>query len=349
MTIAERDLMSLTTRKSALSVSVENNIQEKILSSLSSRDAERFISYRKEWNALENDPQRHIDFPLNLYCEPVADCNLSCVFCPTSKKPSLWRERVPGFADGTYLPFDLFKKAIDEGEKYSLPALWHGISGEALLHKDTPAMIRYATDHGLIDKIIITNGTLLTPEKSAELIDAGLTRISISVNAFQRETYEKLSGKDMLEQVKFNIDNLIAEKEKRKTLLPILRLTYVETDANQGETEQYIEHWRDKVDQIDIRKCAGWEYLDDPTEIANIKYSPCIYPQRNISLWANGMITPCIHWYSKETLCFGNIRKTTLKDVWNSNAYQQHMTRALGMDENCDIACKRCQAQYNNL
>ena len=64
-----------------------------------------FIRYRELWQRVDKE-RLDLAFPLNIYIEPVSDCNLRCMFCIRSRKN--WRVSAPQVFSKNKLGFDLF-------------------------------------------------------------------------------------------------------------------------------------------------------------------------------------------------------------------------------------------------
>lgn len=58
-------------------------------------------------------------------------------------------------------------------------------NGEPLINPKTPDMVKIAVDNNLADRYeLTTNGSLLTHEISDRLLEAGLTRLLISIKKY---------------------------------------------------------------------------------------------------------------------------------------------------------------------
>ena len=106
-----------------------------------------------------------------VYLEISNICNLSCRFCPGTKRP---------------------KKAMTAEElSLLLPKLrpytdflYFHLMGEPLLHKDLERFLALAGDHGF-KVILTTNGTLLKNKQEMLLRSPALHKINISLHAFE--------------------------------------------------------------------------------------------------------------------------------------------------------------------
>jgi len=109
------------------------------------------------------------------------------------------------------MPFDVFRKILDDGKKHGCELIsLHG-SGEATLHPELPEFTAYAKSLG-IDCMIVTNGYRLTADLSRKLINAGMDTIRVSCIGYDRLSYEKWMSKDAFELVRENIKNFLAVK-----------------------------------------------------------------------------------------------------------------------------------------
>ncbi|MBI3321307.1 MAG: hypothetical protein HYZ91_03460, partial [Candidatus Omnitrophica bacterium] len=108
----------------------------------------RYWAYRRAW-AERAAALDHGEFPLNLNLEVTTRCNLACTFCT---QPSLTAEQLGD------MPWELYTRVIDEGERFHVAAANLNGLGEPLLLRQLPRMIAYAKQHGFIDVMFHTNG-----------------------------------------------------------------------------------------------------------------------------------------------------------------------------------------------
>lgn len=114
-------------------------------------------------------------YPEGLQVEPTNECNLSCVMCVRRT----WRGGAFGFMD-----LGLYRRLVDEGSGKLRRLALYGF-GEPLLHPGFPEMVRYARevlgDSAYI--LTVTNGTLMSPARAAEVFGAGIDEVAFSVDA----------------------------------------------------------------------------------------------------------------------------------------------------------------------
>ena len=88
------------------------------------------------------------------------------------------------------MDLSLCKDIISEASSKGIFAVKFNLRGEPLLNKDLSKMVKFAKDKGIIDVFFNTNALLLNEGLSYQLIEAGLDRIIISFEGFDKTTYE---------------------------------------------------------------------------------------------------------------------------------------------------------------
>ena len=106
-----------------------------------------------------------------LYIEPTTKCNLNCKMC---FRHTWFDEPICD------LSLDDYKQVLATMPK-SVETIFFGGMGEPLFHKDILEMIRLAAETGA-EVELLTNGTLLTEKMIHGILDAGLTRLWISID-----------------------------------------------------------------------------------------------------------------------------------------------------------------------
>jgi MoaA/NifB/PqqE/SkfB family radical SAM enzyme len=114
-----------------------------------------------------------------IYIEPTNQCNLSCRTCIRNA----WDEPMGQMAEAT------FERIVDDLQSFDpRPSIFFGGFGEPLSHPQIVEMVYRATK--VSDRVeLITNGMLLTEERSRALIQAGLSTLWVSVDGVTPESY----------------------------------------------------------------------------------------------------------------------------------------------------------------
>ena len=106
-----------------------------------------------------------------VYIEISNLCNLSCRFCPGTKRPK-------GKMDT-----DTLSRVLEKLRGYTEFVYFH-LMGEPLLHPDLPRFLELAGEMGF-KVIITTNGTLLESRKELLLSSPAVHKVNISLHAFE--------------------------------------------------------------------------------------------------------------------------------------------------------------------
>jgi uncharacterized Fe-S cluster-containing radical SAM superfamily enzyme len=130
---------------------------------------------------------------------PISTCNLSCIYC--SVDPA--KRQIEFVVEKDYLIQEL-KKIIDFKSADNIEAHINS-QGEPLLYADIVDLVKDIKKIKQIKTISIdTNATLLTKNLADKLINAGLTRFNISINALNQKLCEKIA-----ETKAYNLDKVI--------------------------------------------------------------------------------------------------------------------------------------------
>ncbi|MFQ5713579.1 MAG: radical SAM/SPASM domain-containing protein [Candidatus Scalinduaceae bacterium] len=299
-------------------------------------DDARFIEYRKRW---DENPKKldHGDFPLHLDIEVTSACNLKCPFCATTYSR---------FKDG-FMSWKTAKRILDEAGEKGLYACKFNFRGEPLLHKELGRFISYAKEKGIIDVFFNTNAVLLTEEKAKMLIDAGVDRITISFEGFEKSLYEKNRVGAKFEEVVANVERLRSLRERHGVSKPKIRVQTVLVPELKNRMDEFIAFWEDRVDQVSYN---DMEPSVDTVKkkIKSIKSSwICPFPYQRMTVMWDGTITACKNDYFGK-LAFGNVKDLSIKETWNSGLERLRRLHQEGRAHEIE-ACGECPLRISEL
>lgn len=136
-------------------------------------------------------------------------CDLRCTYCMPERMTFLPRKDV--------LSFEELDELVTAFASFGVDKL-RITGGEPLVRKDVmELMARFARHigNGLNDLTMTTNGTLLA-KYAGELSAIGMRRINVSLDTLKRDVFERISRRDMLDDVLAGIDAAIAAGLKVK-------------------------------------------------------------------------------------------------------------------------------------
>lgn len=117
----------------------------------------------------------------------TSNCNFNCKYCNTNNN------LVPELKDKE------IKEILAAAYNIGIVKL-HWTGGEPLVKKDLYKHIEYAKTLGYTEQSITTNGFLLK-EQATKIINAGISRVNISLDTMDKEKFKKITGRDGLEKV----------------------------------------------------------------------------------------------------------------------------------------------------
>jgi cyclic pyranopterin phosphate synthase len=170
------------------------------------------------------------------YHRPIRDlrvsltdrCNFRCFYClPHGEPPIAPKEQMLSYEEIEYV-CDIF---VELGiEKIRLTG------GEPMMRRDIETIIEKLTalkPKGLQDLALTTNGYFL-PDRAQALKDAGLDRITISLDSLKPDTFKQMTGVDVLDRVLAGI-----EAAKQARLEPIKINVVVVRNHNEAEVADF--------------------------------------------------------------------------------------------------------------
>ena len=167
----------------------------------------------------------------NLRISINSSCNLSCIYCHREGEGLESDCNFPAKKQNNPISFDDVKALIEIAPRLGIRSLKF-TGGEPLLRSDFIDMIRLVPK--TIESSVTTNGILL-PDLAFELKEAGLSRVNISVDSLNRESYIKIAGRDFLDDVLAGIDAALAAN-----LTPV-KLNFVLLKGyNEDEVDDFI-------------------------------------------------------------------------------------------------------------
>lgn len=271
--------------------------------------SDEYKEYRKNWK--EYPEQMFIpDFPLHMNLQTSNLCNLKCEFCN--------RQVFDYKFKNAYMPFETFKSIIDEGAKEGLKSIAISCFDEPLMNKQLHEYVAYAKSKGILDIFINTNGTLLTPDRSKQLIEAGITKIIISLDSPYKEQYEAIRKGASFDKVISNIKALF--ELRGENVNPLIRINMIMMPE---DTMQKIDDtWLLLSNHVDLIATLRLVDLEAETPDYNNRISNFVCPQMlsRMVLDEQGNVYPCCM-IAGDDLYLGNVNEGSLKDMWQSDKY----------------------------
>ena len=289
----------------------------------------------KEMAAANN--YEELDHPLQIDIELNSGCNMACPFCRHGY------EKI----ENKNMEIQDYYKIVSEAVKIGTKSLKLNYINEPMLRKDLEDCIKYAKEAGILNVYLVTNGTLLTAKRRKRILESGLTKLFISIDASTAQIYNKQRLDGRFNLVVNNVLSLIKERNESGMEFPIVRVSFLKNQINIHESEEFEIFWKDKADIIAFQKMDEVPDIKTNLTIKNVSASEdgCQFPFKQMVIDSDGDILPCCKMFGKK-LVLGNIKDNTLEEAWNSEKMKElHLIHSNGEWINSEI-CRNCILGY---
>jgi len=187
-----------------------------------------------------------------------------------------------------------------------------------------------------------TNGLLLTEKRGRSLIEAGVSKIMVSLDATTPETFQSMRKSTKFNKIVRNVENFIRLRDSMGLSHPFVRVNFVRTPINAHEEEGFITRWANIADMIGIQDqvCRPGQE-DDLVVRHDIDEFRCAFPFKLMVVDSSGNILPCCVFMGR-TMPSGNVRDMSIKEAWDSEGVTN--LRKIHQEGNWQQheACRRC-------
>lgn len=284
--------------------------------------------FLKDSILIDGKPARPIDIEL------TNSCNLSCIFCP--------RDHTPPQGFMTFKTLEKIIARVKKSNDYC--EIYFCGFGEPLLHPQIEDFVRYFSEQH-ISLCITTNGTLLTPELSEKLIDAGLKSINWSISGLA-ETYEAIH-RTKFASTKKNILDFIKIAAGRCRM----QINITVCDLNMEQQAQIVSAWQEAgienfyFSDFNNRGGSvdrGYYFINNNrfyTEVQHIIQehhlpSMCMIPFLGVCIGWNGNYYLCCADYEHK-LPLGNVFANSIKEI--DKIKKQLLAKNCAICQKCDL------------
>lgn len=287
-------------------------------------------------------------YPTHLNFEPSTKCNSRCAYCGREK---VLKERIRTLGD---MEYELAERiayefsTIDEGRiNVGLDGL-----GESILNPRFFDMVKVMREKLPTASLQLnTNAIGLTEEIAKKIIDSDIDLLIISQNAHNKDIYKSINQVDTFDRVIENTKRLLTLKGNSK---PDVIIQILDIDENRKYFKEFEDFWRPHLNKNDklyfrpFHDFGGSIKTDDFIRIDHKKRYPCLSLFSTIMVDKDGYIYPCcigIIKGHKSDICLGNIKKDSLRDIYDKKS-RIHELRELHKKNECQRidACRDCNS-----
>jgi len=290
----------------------------------------RFAINRVKWHLF---PRMHLvpDFPDHVDIEISTLCNMKCPMCYTTTEE--FKKTVPR----QFMPFDLFKKIVDECARYNIYSIRLSLRGESLIHPYIVSMVAYAKKQGIREISTLTNGLALTPTLFEQLLEAGLTWLTISVDGMD-ETYEQIRKPARFSDVLTKIKACYRIKQQHHSVHPVVKIQSI-WPAIKDDPTRFYETFAPYVDLVASNPLIDYLGKDDDSCISYEEDFDCPVLYERLVVGSDGSVLLCSNDENGRYI-LGNAKKEDLHTIWHGSLITQarrlhHMHRGYLEIEPC--------------
>lgn len=292
----------------------------------------------------------HRGLPVSVSIEPTTACNLGCPECPSGLKM---------FSRNTgNLSQDNFQQWLTNMASYVTYINFY-FQGEPFIHPKFLELVKLASQKGVYTSTS-TNAHFLHDELAKQTVLSGLDRLIISIDGTTQEVYEQYRIHGKLDKVLEGTRNVVKWKKELKSKTPFLIFQFLVVRPNEHQINDVLGLAKEfGVDEVRFKTAQVYNYQNGNELIPlNEKYSRYMrksdgtYAIKNAldnhcwRMWSgcvitwDGLVVPCC--FDKDaTHQLGDLKKNTLKEVWNNNAYKSFRTQLFKSRSEIDI-CANC-------
>lgn len=264
-------------------------------------------------------------YPEAIEVEVTTRCHLKCTIC----EHTYWNEK------GKDMSLEEFKHIVDQFPKLK----WIGLTGigSSFLNKDYLEMLKYLKSKSIYVELFDTF-TQIDERLARELVEIGVDKICLSLDAATKETYESMRVGAKFEKVLANVTTLLRVKKEMKTRIPELWFHYIVTKGNVQEMPQFVE----LVHSLKVNKTGGsLLYWTDLLAFEEVKSLVTDIPEEvkrevlrkgkelGIEMWWNQNfapcepITKCVRWTEPFILVTGHLQPCCVINEANIRDFQK--------------------------
>lgn len=295
-----------------------------------------------------------IDTPLDIDFYVSNVCNFKCNYCMQSEGPEVfaragWKKE--------FMTLDTLSLAVEQIKNFPRKVKQIVLCGmgEPTLNKHLPEMIRKIREADVAETVmVITNASVLTPEYSRELVDAGLQILRVSLQGVTAEKYMEISqAKIVWDEYYENIRYFSQIKGECK-----LKVKVADTALEPGDEEKFYELFGDISDAVavehifDLHAPTGKVYNIPLVETNKSRFGHelrdikvCWIPFMRMVVHPDGAVEPCC---ISRFRILNNIREVPLPEQWNSDALNKMRKSFLEHNYAEYPACKTCHLPIEN-
>jgi MoaA/NifB/PqqE/SkfB family radical SAM enzyme len=315
-------------------------------------------------------------FPVTTEIDPINLCNHRCVWCADHKFKRT----------GDFIPYEAIDYILEQVKSLGSKSIIFKGGGEPTLHPRLADFILLAKKKDF-KVAMLSNGELITSQLAKVIVDS-MEYVRISLDAVDKESHNKWhrsANKNAFDKILKNIKMLVNNKlaTQSKILIGVNVLYDNNTYHNIGKAYRLISDLG--IDILSFRKAfttpygfkSNWtkeqesdcsEYIMDIKKRVNgnisimwdasrgeeIKHNSeedlkyCYATPLILIICANMKIYPCCDLRWIEEYCYGDLKESSLQDIWNSKRRKEVLNNKV-IPKHCAKDCTHRFAYFNDM
>ena len=262
-------------------------------------------------------------------------CNLKCVMCPYHSPLIRPTHQTDFFKDRLLMKWEVLDRLAWECGEHRIPVKIGNVE-EPLQHPRLVDFIRACRTRGVPWLHLTTNGVTMTEQVSAQLLEAGLSSLYVSLDASRPETYRLVRGSN-LEKVEANVRTFLRLRRERGVPCSVMVSFVKNKEVSQEEIAEFRRRWLPELDGVIFYNLAEYETGSSRFAVINPVAKnlmdqvggrwPCLSPWQEAYVLPDGRVYYCCETVSK--LAFDNLTsmgsypQQSLTELWNGPLFSQ--------------------------
>lgn len=265
-------------------------------------------------------------YPSFISIEPTNICNLQCPECPTGNGSSK--------VEKGKISIDLFRSIIPQIQKRAIFVNVY-FQGEPFIHESIIKMASLIHKAKMISSIS-TNAHFINSGNAAEIVKSGITKIIVSLDGHNQETYELYRRNGQLEKVLQGIEALSNAKKELKSNTPLIELQcllFKHTEHKQAEIKALGKKYGANITVFKTAQFYSTENIAMLPETKNSRYkiqNNSLLRTQKIKnkcwrMWSScvitwqGNIVPCC-FDKNHSFSYGNLNDSNFETILSSKS-----------------------------
>ncbi|HEY8665828.1 MAG TPA: radical SAM protein, partial [Tepidisphaeraceae bacterium] len=216
--------------------------------------------------------------------------------------------------------------------------------GDPLLSPDVFTLIDAARMEAGLWVHVETDLLGITPENITQLAASPVDVVSVHVPALSPQMYSKVMGCDEYAAVLENIRRFIAERQTRRSGVPILVPVFTKCRENIGEMEAWYDQWLRALGSASIQgpsDCAGQLVDVSVADMAPPARKPCARLTSRLTILSDGTVVSCEQDIAGARP-MGRLGEEPLRDIWQHQFERLRADHREGAFDKHPL-CARCR------